>query len=98
MDKPPDLSFLDLEEAVRQEWAALPVTRLLLDHLHRRQQLLRDDSLTCSSTGDYPRASACAGASLALAEIVSECTAARVRVEPAQDTTYVDPARRRIHA
>lgn len=93
MDNP---SFLDLSEAERRDWAALPASRFLLHLLGLQVQQACDESLSASATGAYPRASYHAGYADALRATLAACTDERVPADPdKQDDDFVDPARRK---
>lgn len=96
MDKPPDLSFLDLEAPVLREWAALPVSRLLVRHLVDLRMAHLEEAAQAALRGVHHRASAYAGVANIINVLISDISDDRTKAEaPTQDSTFVDPARRR---
>lgn len=90
-----DPLFLQLPERERQEWAALPVTRLFLSHILQRRDQASDTALNLALNSDA-KAAGWAGAHAALSDIYMDCTAERSKAEETTtDTTYVDPRKRK---
>lgn len=96
MDSQRELTFLDLSNRERQEWADLPVSRLLLRLLQEQQQVACDTALIHAAHGRYPASSYQAGYADALKTIVNACVEDRAPAEDStQDTTFVHPSARR---
>ena len=96
--EPKRVDLLALPEEAMAEWRQHPVTALLLRHLQAEISRAKDETAMQVFLGQSDRAPAYAGIAHAYMALLDDVSKPRVKPpEDTQDSTFVDPARRRVN-